>query len=322
MGGPRRLALLALAINLSQTLVLSPRRTRRPTRVSVATIEVSAEAATAAPVDLSAAERARTTAELGISHGAALSTAGRAGGTAPEAVPFASFADFVLDADGAPVLLLDESRAEHSKNLLADARCSVLLTARGAASPAASARVTVVGAAAPVPADAPDRVALETLFGVHHPYADDLLSGEAPDGRFGLWRVQPDSVFFVGGFGVDAQWVPPGDYADARPDQVAKAAPGLCATLNLPKHASDRAAVAGVFCGAAGDVAVTAVDRLGLDVRVSGDDVAEYRVSFRAAARSVEDAKSEVNKLFQEAWEREQQIEYKGAYTDLPRVVR
>ena len=39
-------------------------------------------------------------------------------------------------------------------------------------------------------------------------------------------------------------------------------------------------------------------------------------------ARSVEDAKSEVNKLFQEAWELEQGVEYAGAYADKPAVLK
>ena len=81
----------------------------------------------------------------------------------------------MLDGDGAPVLLLDARRAEHSKNLQADPRCSLLLQARDLDDRAAAvARVTIAGTAPPVPKSAADRVVLETQFGVAHPYADAL----------------------------------------------------------------------------------------------------------------------------------------------------
>lgn len=49
------------------------------------------------------------------------------------------------------------------------------------------------------------------------------------------------------------------------------------------------------------------VDRLGIDLRVHcGDFCDEYRVGFRTKATNAEDVKSEMLKLFQEAWERDQ----------------
>ena len=41
-------------------------------------------------------------------------------------MPFTTFVDYVLDPEGMPVILL-RNGAEHSLNLLADGRCSVLL---------------------------------------------------------------------------------------------------------------------------------------------------------------------------------------------------
>lgn len=49
-----------------------------------------------------------------------------------------------------------------------------------------------------------------------------------------------------------------------------------------------------------------AIDRFGVDLRVtSGDLTDEYRVGFRHEVKTTEDAKSEVMKLFQEAWGRD-----------------
>ncbi len=163
----------------------STRAPPRPSTVVAAEPEVAQSA-----LDLTPAERARTCASLGVKHGAALSTqTDKLGGAA-----LCTFAEYVLDGDGAPVLLLDARRAEHSKNLQADPRCSLLLQARDLDDRAAAvARVTIAGTATPVPKSAPDRVVLETQFGVAHPYADALLE----DGRFDLWRVQPESIFYL-----------------------------------------------------------------------------------------------------------------------------
>ena len=136
----------------------STRAPPRPSTVVAAEPEVAQSA-----LDLTPAERARTCASLGVKHGAALSTqTDKLGGAA-----LCTFAEYVLDGDGAPVLLLDARRAEHSKNLQADPRCSLLLQARDLDDRAAAvARVTIAGTATPVPKSAPDRVVLETQFGV------------------------------------------------------------------------------------------------------------------------------------------------------------
>ena len=290
----------------------STRAPPRPSTVVAAEPEVAQSA-----LDLTPAERARTCASLGVKHGAALSTqTDKLGGAA-----LCTFAEYVLDGDGAPVLLLDARRAEHSKNLQADPRCSLLLQARDLDDRAAAvARVTIAGTATPVPKSAADRVVLETQFGVAHPYADALLE----DGRFDLWRVVPDSVFYVGGFGVGTTWVDKDDYTEAKPDAVAHEAVGLCKTLNGDKHAQDRSTIASTLLGLDdSEVRVDGVDRLGLDVRVkTPDSTDEYRIGFRVPARTVEDAKSEINKLFQEAWELEQGVEYAGAYEDKPAVLK
>ena len=254
----RRVHLCALWA-VAQALVAGPATTTRapprPSTVVAAEPEVAAPEAQSA-LDLTPAERARTCASLGVKHGAALSTqTDKLGGAA-----LCTFAEYVLDGDGAPVLLLDARRAEHSKNLQADPRCSLLLQARDLDDRAAAvARVTIAGTATPVPKSAPDRVVLETQFGVRrgvelnrpapstrrwpvfvsklcttqvaHPYADALLE----DGRFDLWRVEPSEIFYVGGFGVGTTWVDKDDYTEAKPDAVAHEAVGLCKTLNGDK---------------------------------------------------------------------------------------
>ena len=70
-------------------------------------------------------------------------------------------------------------------------------------------------------------------------------------------------------------------------------------------------------------VRVDGVDRLGLDVRVKTPDLPTSTGSASGVpTRTVEDAKSEINKLFQEAQELEQGVEYAGAYEDKPAVLK
>ncbi|KAJ1454615.1 hypothetical protein M885DRAFT_604119 [Pelagophyceae sp. CCMP2097] len=292
----------------------------------------TAEAETERQIELSSAERARTAAELGVSSGAALSTIGRALPAATNSMPFTSYVDYVLDAEGAPVILLRQG-AEHTLNLAADPRASVLLSGspptvvadakgRGASSP----RLTLVGRVAAVPADDVDLQALVANFGVVHNYAEVLLAEKSVE--FSLHKLAAESVFFVGGFGVQSQWVDVSEYEDAMPDVVAKDCGTLMAKLNSEMHVDDLRIVATRLLGVGTDAllstTVSNVDRLGVDFRVTRKDgsarTEEYRVRFRADARSLEDAKSEVVKLLQEAWELEQGLEWEGAYQSLPTV--
>ncbi|KAK7248822.1 Pyridoxamine 5'-phosphate oxidase [Aureococcus anophagefferens] len=298
----RHMRRLLVAVAAVAVAGLRPSTARAPgrsaSRASVAVADATnVDVASEPAIYLSSAERARTTAELGIATGAALSTLCAAGSATEGAAPRRRRPRLgrVLRA---PVLLLDTARAEHSKNLLG------------------------AGGRRRADADAEDRVVLEALFGVNHAYADDVLS----TAEFDLYRLVPESVYFVGGFGVAATWVPVDDYGDARADAVAKEARDLCVALNDDKRSDDRAMAAAQLLDVAdaAKVSVMAVDRLGLDLRVkrAGGTTEEYRLAYRAAARSVEDAKSEINKLLQEAWELDQGVVFDGAYDDKPKVVQ
>lgn len=60
------------------------------------------------------------------------------------------------------------------------------------------------------------------------------------------------------------------------------------------------------------------IDRLGIDLRIStATSTDEYRVVFRNPVATAEDARSELTKLFQEAWERDRNL---SPWKDLPRV--
>lgn len=118
----------------------------------------------------------------------ALGTIARDGGH-----PFATLVGFAL-VGSAPVFLLSEL-AEHTHNLRADPRASLLVVDDGGddnGNPLARGRVTIVGRCAEV---ARDEVADAYL--ARHPSAAQYLALK----DFGFWRLEVENVRYVGGFG-------------------------------------------------------------------------------------------------------------------------
>ncbi len=129
---------------------------------------------------------------------AALGTIAREGGH-----PFTSLVAVAL-VRGAPVLLLSEL-AEHTQNLRADPRASVLFAEEAGDEALARGRVTLVGRCAEVP-----REEVEAAYVAAHPDAAGYLA--LKDFRF--WRLHVESVRHVGGFG-RMGWVSGADWTAA-----------------------------------------------------------------------------------------------------------
>jgi len=118
--------------------------------------------------------------------------------TKPEGFPFGSLVPFAQGARGEPLLLIS-GLAQHTKNLRADPRASLLVLAPGAEDPMQAARAAFLGRAVAIGgADAEDGRA---RFLQRHPRAAAWFSLD-----FELWRIDVSEVRFVGGFG-QAAWV-------------------------------------------------------------------------------------------------------------------
>jgi len=116
--------------------------------------------------------------------------------------PFASGVDYFTDHAGRPVFLIS-GLAEHSKNIVADPRISLLV--QGAASDVqASPRLTVVGKASSVSDDEAAR--LKTRYLRYFPETEQYFALD-----FFFCRLEPAQLRYVGGFGV-ARWIAPGDF--------------------------------------------------------------------------------------------------------------
>jgi putative heme iron utilization protein len=118
--------------------------------------------------------------------------------TKPEGFPFGSLVPFAQCARGRPLLLLS-GLAQHTRNLLADPRASLLVLAPGGEDPMQAPRGSFLGRATRVSgAEAEDGRA---RFLQRHPRAAAWFALD-----FDLWRLEVSEVRFVGGFG-QAAWV-------------------------------------------------------------------------------------------------------------------
>lgn len=255
-----------------------------------------------------------------------------------DGAPFGSLVDYVLDDNGCPVLLMNE-RSMHTMNIQAameqhsqdSPRALVtLFTQLGSSSSPNNnsnnsnnngmdknevlqqqdvSRCSMTGRLEKIPSTSPDMDAIRLRYSLAHVYADQVMDSS----KFAFYRLLPQTIYFVGGFGVLAKWVDPADYQLAAPDILAKEASEIVSKINK-EHMDDLELTAQHVLKVEETVErirVTNVDRLGMDVRVTTQagrrrnklETNEFRIGFRIPVVSVEDAKSEILKVFQDAWE-------------------
>jgi len=112
-----------------------------------------------------------------------------------EGWPFASIAPYALTGEGEPLLLLSDL-AEHTRNLKADPRASLLVQEATDGDPQAAARLTLLGAVEVVDdADAAQR------YVSAHPEARGYLEMD-----FRMYALRVSEARFIAGFG-DMGWI-------------------------------------------------------------------------------------------------------------------
>ena len=236
-----------------------------------------------------------------------------------EGAPFGSFVDYVLDDEGNPVFLMNEL-SMHTTNIQQGSDGSMVtlftqlkstgLDARGQD----VSRCSLTGVVEKLDDDNfPDKNQIRLRYSLTHAYADRVM--DSP--KFDFYRLRPSKIFFVSGFGVTSSWVSVEEYQSASPDILAREASNMIQKLNR-EHTEDLAFVGSHLLALSNiqDIQVTNVDRLGLDIRVTRQQTRvkliteEFRLGFRIPVMSVEDAKSEIMKIFQEAWEKGQGFDW------------
>jgi len=195
--------------------------------------------------------------------------------TTAQGQPFASLTTPACMPD-LSVLLLLSTLSEHTRHLMADPRCSLLVAGPAvSANPQTAPRVTITGVAEKV-TDA----ALKARFLTVHPYATLY----ADFGDFATWRIKPVAGLLVGGFARAhrlgaAALTPDADAVAA----IAAAEAGILAHCNRD-HA---AALAGI-AGRDGDWRMVTVDVDGFDL-AQGEAV--IRVPWPAPVRDAGDVR-------------------------------
>jgi heme iron utilization protein len=175
--------------------------------------------------------------------------------TASAGQPFASLVTPAMDADLSPLLLLS-SLSEHTRHLMAEPRCALLVVgAPEDANPQTAPRVTLTGLAERV-----DSETLKSRWLARHPYA--FYAGF---GDFSLWRIAIRGAQYVGGFARAARL----RMADLLPSPdgvaaIAEAEPGIMAHCNND-HPDALSAIAG-----GGAWRMVAVDVDGFDLAGGG----------------------------------------------------
>jgi len=119
-------------------------------------------------------------------------------GLEPAGIPYGSLVPVASSETGEPVLLISHL-AQHTKNLVADRRASLLVLEPTEADPQQAARATLLGTARRL--DGADEAAARARYLVVHPDAERYF-----DLNFQLWAIAPAEARYVGGFGA-AAWV-------------------------------------------------------------------------------------------------------------------
>jgi hypothetical protein len=108
--------------------------------------------------------------------------------------PYCSLVNVASHPDGSPILLISRL-ALHTKNILGDARVSLMLDERAAGDPLEGGRIMLAGRAEQATSD--DEPALRRRYLAAHPSAEAFV--EFKD--FAFFRIRPSGAHLVAGFG-------------------------------------------------------------------------------------------------------------------------
>jgi putative heme iron utilization protein len=175
-----------------------------------------------------------------------------------EGYPFGSIAPFVLDHDGNPLILIS-TIAEHTKNIQADARVSLIAFDSGASDMQAGARLTVIGKAIPMDKDE----ALRARYLRYFPQAEGYFDMH----DFLFHRIEVEQARFIGGFG-KIHWIP-GDELRAPANRLVAQEAAILDHMNAD-HAENLSAYCRHVHGIeAAQAIMIGIDTAGFDVRAN-----------------------------------------------------
>jgi putative heme iron utilization protein len=207
---------------------------------------------------------------------------------AGDGTPYASLVLYATLADATPILLLS-ALAEHTKNLKADPRASLLVDGTaGLADPLTGARATLVGRLEEIEGDH-----ARQRYLARHPSSETYVGF----GDFRFYALKPTRAHLVAGFG-RIHWIDAADVLDSPPPALVERATDIVGHMN-EDHAEAVSLYATRLLGRAGDGwRMTGIDAEGADLRRDGEVA---RLEFAARIEDAEAARRELVRLVKEA---------------------
>lgn len=208
-----------------------------------------------------------------------------------EGFPFGSVTPYCID-DAGQVLILISTIAEHTKNITADSRCSLLVQA-GADDVQAHGRTCIVGNMLPLPVE---KEALHEKYYRYFPKSRDYHKAH----NFHFYQLQPVSIRYIGGFG-KIFWLEPADFRSTSPFRIKEEA-YIVNHMN-EDHAKDLIS----YCAhykqlevAEADVRMVGIDAEGFDLFAADK---KLRFAFETPISSTKEARERLVAMSREARE-------------------
>jgi putative heme iron utilization protein len=204
--------------------------------------------------------------------------------------PYASLVLIAADHDASPILLIS-NLADHTKNLAADSRASLLVDGTaGLESPLTGARASLVGTIAQSTEPRHRR-----RFLARHPDA----AGYADFGDFAVYRMQIERVHLVAGFG-RIRWIEAERILVPIRPALAERESDIVEHMNAD-HADAVELYAGRLLGRSGSGwRMTGIDPEGIDLRRAGEVA---RLAFERPVEEADSARAELVRLAKRARE-------------------
>jgi putative heme iron utilization protein len=203
--------------------------------------------------------------------------------------PYASLLLTATELDGSPVFLISKL-ALHTKNLIGDARASLLIDATGTeVDPMQGSRITLIGSAQPTTSATARR-----RFLARHPAA-----GYADFPDFSFYAFNVESAHFIGGFGRIFDLDPGGLLLPlAGAESLVEGEPGIVAHMN-----EDHADAIELYATALGDAGpgawrMAGIDPEGFDIVLDGQ---ARRILFAQPIATPAEARTELVRLAAES---------------------
>jgi len=203
----------------------------------------------------------------------------------PVGYPFGSVVSYGLDERGAPLFVIS-ALAEHTRNLRGDPRASVLFAEPGDGDPLARGRGTLVGTCVTT-GEAPAREAFLATHPRSSYYADFK--------DFAFWRLDVESVRWIGGYG-RMSWVTREEWLAAEPDPLAPAAAGILEHMNADHGEAMLLYVRKLSRATDATAAImTGIDRYGFEMSATtAAGPRPIRLAFSRTIATPEDARHEL----------------------------